>query len=72
MTEEDKSMIEGYLDKVDASSEDLTDEEKELYQSYLSNAEAEESENKEESSELIEETEIKAKEISEPIEETKE
>ena len=53
-------MIEGYLDKVDTSSEDLSEEEKELYQNYLSNAEpqeaaSEEVENKEESTEVVEE-----------------
>ena len=62
-------MIEGYLDKVDTSSEDLTDEEKELYQNYLSNAEPQEEENKEEeTSESVSEPE----ETTEVIEEQKE
>ena len=70
MTEEDKSMIEGYLDKVDTSSEDLTDEEKELYQNYLSNAESQEVENKEETSEPT--SELQEGLISEPEENTAE
>ena len=36
MTEEDKAMYEGYLDKIDSSSEsELFEEEKEMYNSYL-------------------------------------
>ena len=43
MSDEDKSMIENYLDKVDhEAEEDLTEEEKELYQNYLSNDDTEE------------------------------
>ncbi|KLI30688.1 hypothetical protein, partial [Brachyspira hyodysenteriae] len=55
LTEEDKSMIEGYLDKVDASSEDLTDEEKELYQNYLSTSAEETDEEEDYNNELKEE-----------------
>ena len=51
-------MIEGYLDKVDTSSEDLSEEEKELYQNYLSSGESEEREAEEELKEEVSEEEL--------------
>ena len=51
MTDEDKAMIEGYLDKVDNhAEEDLSEEEKAMYHSYL-NSEHQTTSDEEETSE---------------------
>ncbi|WP_300747841.1 hypothetical protein, partial [uncultured Brachyspira sp.] len=66
LTEEDKAMYEGYLDKVDSSSENgLSEEEKEMYNSYLNNEDNKESEKEiiEEESASSEDKEIKEEEI---------
>ncbi|WP_181039134.1 hypothetical protein, partial [Brachyspira murdochii] len=69
LTDEDKAMIEGYLDKVDNhAEEDLTEEEKSMYHSYL-NGDQSSNDDAGEETEITEEVDVGNDEVQEEIKE---